>query len=594
MKPTRQNVTSLRAHPRLAIASLVALSACAAGTQRFPLRDPMMVDADQLPFAPAPAEYVSPFVWDGADQIVFRPVARFFAVDPPGRATNVNALDEVPNSSWFENRIGVRPMPLGELLSGPCGDKVLDPSAEDGAWVIDQGKPNGANPGFRVNVPNLGKFMLKVDPDGEPERATGATAIAARIYHAAGYFAPCDSVVYFRPKVLRLKPGLMVTDNSGVAKPFDEAALARVLAGASTRNGLVRMVASRWLPGKPIGPYRYEGTRKDDPNDVVPHEDRRELRGGRLLAAWLNHFDSREQNTMDVFLPEDPRDKGPNAKGHVRHYILDLGDCFGSVWEADGISRRLGHSYYFDAADIALDFAALGVPYRPWDRARRDGGIFNYFSARDFDAEAWRGGYGNPAFTRMTEADGAWMARIVARFSDEAIRALVEAGNYDETSSAYLARTLMIRRDLLLRRYLRRLSPLSDVSLRGTTLCATDLARLRSVSGESQGAASQRGVFYEGTELRARYRLAPRNVLAPGAAGRLCVELPRASDVTPQVADDDPARYVLVDLFTGATANPLRVHAVDLGDRGYRLVGLERPDRPDGPGRPDGPAKPSR
>src|SRR5262249_17991804 len=156
--------------------------------------------------------------------------------------------------------------------------------------IVDQGKPNGFNPGFRVNIPGYGKFMLKSDPGEEPDRATGATAVATRIYHAAGYFAPCDSVVYFRPSILKLKPGLMVTDNSGIAKPFDEAALAKTLEVASRRDGLIRMVASKWLPGKTLGPYRYEGTRKDDPNDVVAHEDRRELRGGRLLAAWLNHF----------------------------------------------------------------------------------------------------------------------------------------------------------------------------------------------------------------------------------------------------------------------------------------------------------------
>ena len=53
---------------------------------RFPLREPIWRDEDERPFAPAPAEYESPFAWDAANQTVFRPLARVFAVDPAGQA----------------------------------------------------------------------------------------------------------------------------------------------------------------------------------------------------------------------------------------------------------------------------------------------------------------------------------------------------------------------------------------------------------------------------------------------------------------------------------------------------------------------------
>ena len=557
---------------RGAALGLLWLAACA-GPGRFPLREPLTHDDDQRPFTPAPETYVSPFAWDGANQMLFRPVSRFFAVDPAGRAANVNAFDEVADSSWFENRIGRAPMSGDEVFHGPCGDRVLDPQGPDGSWLIDEGKPNGANPGFRVNIPGVGKFLLKADLAEEPERATGATAIAARLYYAAGYFAPCDSVVYFHPRLLSLKPGLTVTDNSGKTRPFDQAALERVLARASHRGGLVRMGASRWLPGKPIGPYRYEGTRDDDPNDVIAHEDRRELRGGRLLAAWLNHFDSREQNTMDVFMVTSETDAQPEY-GYVRHYILDLGDCFGSIWAWDAMSRRLGHAYYLDFEYLFADFATFGLIDRPWDHARRDAGVFNYFSARDFDPEDWRGGYPNPAFGRMTEADGAWMARVLARFGEEQIAAAVRAGQYDDASTQYLTRTLVERRQTILNRYLNRLSPIADLQVQGPRLCGLDLARRAGVVTD----ASRR---YSATAQLAREDDAAQIALRPEQieareGGLVCIDLSALTRRDPPVARANAA-YLQIEISNGFAPGVLRAHLYDLGrGRGFRLVGIER------------------
>ena len=556
--------------------AVVLLLGCA-GPARFPLKAPLTRDPDQSPIAKAPEEYFSPFAWDAANQSVFRPLSRFFAVDPAGAAANVNALDEVPNSSWFENRLGVQPMSPADVARGACPERTLDPNAADGTWLIDKGKDNGANPGFRITVPGLGHFMLKSDPSEEPDRATGATTIASRVYHALGYYAPCDSVVYFRPALLKLKPGLSVTNNQGVKRPFDQARLDDLLAHASHRNGLVRMVASTWLPGKPLGPYKYDGRRSDDPNDIIPHEDRRELRGARLVAAWLAHFDSREQNTMDVFLPADPaKPKGP---GYVRHYIIDLGDCFGSVWAADGISRRLNHAYLLDTSYMAEDFVTLGAIERPWERARMATKRFGYFSARDFEPDLWRGEYPNPAFGRMTEGDGAWMARILSRFDEPLVRAAVAEGKYEPQEERFLNETLLARRTAILRRYLTRLSPLGAVSANPAGVCATDLARqTRVVPNE---AVSFRVRAYRGAD---HVPLQTRDVhVISKATPRVCVELPHAQ-LGAAVPNDDPRRYLIVDIDNGYARGPLRAHLYDLGSSGgYRLVGIERPESDDAP-----------
>lgn len=557
--------------PKLGFLALVVgfFAVSCAGEPRFPLREPLTKDDDERPFAKAPPEYVSPFAWDGANQLFFRPISRFFAVNPAGLAANVNALDEVPDSSWFENRIGIHEMTPEDIVTGPCGSRVLDPNGPDGSWIIDHGKDNGANPGFRVNVPGVGKFLLKTDLVKEPDRETGATAVAARLYHAAGYYSPCDSVVYLRRSLLKLTPGLTVTGNSGMTRPFDEKALDAILKNASHRGDLVRMVASRWLPGQTIGPYQYQGTRSDDPNDVIPHEDRRELRGARLLAAWTNHFDTREQNTMNVFLRAEGDKTGP---GFVRHYILDLGDSFGSQWQWDSVSRRLGYAYYFDFSYLAEDFVTLGIQTHPWELAKKEGGIFGYFSGNNFDPEGWKGGYPNPAFIRMTEADGAWMGRIIARFTDADVAAAVSVGDYAPKEAAYLLGALLSRRDAILRRYLTRLSPLSDVQVAdGNRLCAVDLA------GRTKAASAE--LFrYSGVRYADWPPSRPEPVAVTVDGDRVCASLPSRSR-DGGAPDDDSSRYVVVELRDGVAPGPLRVHLYDLGPtRGMRIVGIERPE----------------
>src|SRR5262245_53737226 len=126
------------AKPVVLVPALLALPlalGCGGGVRRFPLREPLWKDNDTTPFVAScrpdpkpdpkdppnhkicmPEEYKSGFLWDGADNIVFRPTARFFAVDPAGESANVNSMDEVPDSSWFTNRIGKTPMTPEEVV----------------------------------------------------------------------------------------------------------------------------------------------------------------------------------------------------------------------------------------------------------------------------------------------------------------------------------------------------------------------------------------------------------------------------------------------------------------------------------------------
>lgn len=559
-----------------------ALSACAHAERPFTARAPLWHDTDTTPIsvpcakrptekepdhvACAPEPYVSPLIWDAADNSVFRPIAKVFAVDPPREAINVNELDEALDSAWFQNRIGIKKPTREELLRGACSpEEMLDGfSATPGSWVIDQGKPNGASPGFRIKVGGKRKFMLKTDTQEQPERPSAASAIGAAIYHAVGFNTSCEQVIFVDRKALSLTPGLKVTDNSGITKPFDEAALEKVLAQAPSRDGYVRLQASAWLPGYLLGPFRYEGTRKDDDNDVIPHEDRRDLRGARLIAAWLNHFDAREQNTMDSWIATGK--VADSSPGHVRHYYLDTSDSFGSEWAWDGISRRLGQSYLLDWGDIGQDFVTFGAGTRAWERLERTPGkeAFGYFSAREFDPETWKNEYPNPAFSRATERDNAWMARILSRFEPEDVRALVDLGKFYRPDHAeYLADVLEKRLQLILARYLGRLSPIADVRMEAPNrVCATDLARRRHVWEDAR--------FHYAAARREGNERAPLAIQVH-PAGKICVDL-AARPETPR----EHRSYVVISLENGVCMYPLRVHLREDSPNGYRVVGLER------------------
>ena len=60
------------------------------------------------------------------------------------RAQNINTIDEVPDSSWFTNRVGTRPISVDDLTRGTNVGAPPDPSK----WVLTREKTSGAHPGF--------------------------------------------------------------------------------------------------------------------------------------------------------------------------------------------------------------------------------------------------------------------------------------------------------------------------------------------------------------------------------------------------------------------------------------------------------------
>ena len=129
-----------------------------------------------------------------------------------------------------------------------------------------------------------------------------------------------------------------------------DAVMAKVRPGSEAR--FVRLPAASF-PAQPVGPFRYNGTRSDDPNDTVPHEHRRDLRGLRVFAAWLGHDDSKSLNTLDTLVKE-------NGAQYLRHYLIDFGASLGSASYGPN-SPRSGNEYSFDWGFASRQFVSLGL-----------------------------------------------------------------------------------------------------------------------------------------------------------------------------------------------------------------------------------------
>src|SRR5262249_41040113 len=100
------------------------------------------------------------------DGVVQNPIDRAFDLERERRAIGVNALDEVPDSTWFTNRIGVRDLTLAELVRGP--ETIESPELHK-PWTIKSTKVGGAEVGFIMQDARGEKFMLKFDSVGFPE-----------------------------------------------------------------------------------------------------------------------------------------------------------------------------------------------------------------------------------------------------------------------------------------------------------------------------------------------------------------------------------------------------------------------------------------
>lgn len=460
--------------------------------------DPVIWYEDDTRPIPEPDEREPHLVWDYFEDSVLRPMHRHsepgnlvrrlgaaFGGDRYRPAGNINTLDEVPNSTWFTNRIGLFPMSAQEAARGPGSGS--GPST-DGPWTVVSAKTEGVTPGFNVRDAAGNTYLIKFDPPEHLGMASGADVISNRIFFAAGYNVPDDAIVTFRREHLVLKEDVKIKLAGGDKRPMTEADLDAILAQVkSLPDGRYRAISSKFVNGKPIGPFNYEGRRKDDPNDRIKHEHRRELRGLRIFAAWLNHFDTKQHNSLDAFHSD-------GDSGHVVHYLIDFASTLGTG--AHGPTPRYGHEYTFDPVLFFGRTLALGIYEDPWRRIERPYGLseIGYFVSEGFEPLDFEPLLPNTAFAHCTDRDGYWAAKIISAFSNEHLREICEQAQYQNPKATdYMTRVLGERRDIIAREFFDRVAPLEYFKVDGDSVMWRDLG-------------VERGIY---TAEQTRYRARP-------------------------------------------------------------------------------------
>ena len=538
---------------RLALAAAACLLGCGAPTAamsalRFYNREPIW-RVDDRKAQVQPTERVTGTWHAYVDARVGTPVLRALEFRSPVAALDVNALGGVPDSTWFQNRIGVRDLTSQEIARGVG---VAQPDLSTPLRVVQRLDATR----LLVKDASGRDYELRFDVEGLPELETGADVVVSRLLWAAGYNVPANMLACLRADDL-------------APAPDNQADVAAVLARApkSAAGGCYRAVMTDQVPGQPIDAFAQHGVRSDDANDRVPHERRRSLRGAAVFFAWVGDTDMQDKNTLDVWVEAPPG----SQRGYLVHYLRDFGKAFG----ARGLSQQHEHdgfSPHFDLRYAVPSLFSLGLWERPFEPVTAPGlvGVGRYEVAH-FAPGRWSPEESYRPFSAMDRLDAYWAATILARFSAEQVAVAVDQGRYtDPATRTYLIRTLLARRRMLLAHAFSRVTPLDRFvltpSAAGFRLCAVDLMLAHALETSASTHYMARAYDEFGRSFDGWRELDATDF------GSLCVD-----GIEPSAAADG---YTMLSLTTWRHGHELPAVIVHLAlvprTQVLRIVGIER------------------
>ena len=384
-------------------------------------------------------------------------------------AGGINTLGEVMNGPWYVNRHASKSLTQEELLRGPGNQS---PPSPEGKWEVLIARSYGLRPGILIRDSNERLFVLRFDSPGFLETSTSAQMVASRFFYALGYHVPQCYLVYFRRDKLKAwEEGQDITSYGDVRKLSEENIDNFLGKVAADPNRGYRAIAIL-LPAeatKTLGPYQVYGLRTDDPNDIVPHEHRRDLRGLSIFSAWLNYDQIQATSTLDILTEK-------NDVSYIEHYLVDFQGVLGSGTEGPKSAWR-GNEQILGGKSTLNNILGLGIYSPAWMRAKYPSiqGV-GRFECATFDPEHWTTNYELAPFANRLPDDTFWAARQVMAFTDDDIKTLVSTGEYSDPKAVeWITKCLIERRNRIGKTYLSKVLPLDRFAIINNTLTFRDL-----------------------------------------------------------------------------------------------------------------------
>ena len=335
----------------------------------------------------------------------------------PDRANDLADDGSVLDSAFFTNR-------------DPAGISPEDVRREAGAhapkgrlWMTDR-KAGGTSEGFLAEDEAGDPFIVIMDPPDFPEMSTAAEIVGSTLLRLAGWNTPWSAIV----------------DLEALEADPDAAREKGIMEGEVARFRGRRGVATRMITDGFRGSWTY-----------AIHRERRALRALHVFAAWLNNTDQVDHNTLVELFDEE--------NGLLRYYVIDFSGALGA---SSARVKDPHDGYVNNKVDVhrglTWPLRLLAAPFGhrdPWDEGQRVvSPAVGRFEGR-VEPRQWKPYYPNLAYEDLDEADAEWAARLVGRFSDELIQAVVELARYSRPEdAAYVSRALAERRDAIVRTYL--------------------------------------------------------------------------------------------------------------------------------------------